>query len=169
MEITKFNLVATITVVISGCFSKVSICLFLLRLLDLAAARKRIHFLYLLILILVVYNFIEVIIMLVQCKPTTKIWNRKIEGSCWKPTVQEGFANTQGGLFGITLVNANVLILYSPFSLRSFCPFDFSFPDYERFTVGPTKKDSFVSSYGARNFVLRQTPYLVLLTGFLTF
>ena len=97
--LVKYNVLATVVLVLSTLFSKTSICLLLLRLLGDAAAKKRKYFLYILIWILFTYNVVDIISLLIQCKPTTKIWNREIEGTCWNPSIQESFALMQGGLF----------------------------------------------------------------------
>ena len=81
-----------------GCTSKVSICIFLRRLLELSTAKKRIAFLYSLALVLIVYNTLEMITILIQCRPMPKLWNRKINGSCWKPNTVESFEYAQGGM-----------------------------------------------------------------------
>lgn len=47
---------------------------------------------------LFLYSVLDVISILVQCRPTSKIWDREISGSCWNPKVQVGFAYMQGGL-----------------------------------------------------------------------
>jgi len=98
IESTKYNILATVAVVLGPCLAKISICLFLLRLLGDAVAKKRKFFLYVLMLVLFVYNVVDIITILVQCRPTSKIWNRKAQGSCWDPNVQDGFAYMQGGM-----------------------------------------------------------------------
>lgn len=77
--------------------AKISICLFLLRLLGDAVAKKRKWFLYILITILFLYNSLDIITLFIQCRPAGKIWNKAIQGSCWNPDVQVGFAYMQGG------------------------------------------------------------------------
>lgn len=98
IESIKYNVIATVLAVIGQALIKTSICLLLLRLLGNAAARKRKLFLYMLMLVLWVYNTVDIITILIQCKPTSKIWNRELEGSCWSSNVQDGFAYAQGGL-----------------------------------------------------------------------
>ena len=49
-------------------------------------------------LVLCIYNAVDIITILAQCRPVSKIWDRRIEGSCWNPNVQDGFAYAQGGL-----------------------------------------------------------------------
>ena len=107
--------------------AKISICLFLLRLLGDAVAKKRKWFLYILITILFLYNSLDVITLFVQCRPAERIWNRKAPGSCWKPDVQVGFAYMQGGALVHTLgperyhPNPSLaLSIFSAFALSAF-------------------------------------------------
>lgn len=95
----KYDVMATALVVLSTMFAKASICFLLLRLLGDAAARKRKMFLYGLLVVLFVYNIVDVISLFIQCSPTKKIWNRKLPGTCWEPKVQEGLGLMQGGVF----------------------------------------------------------------------
>lgn len=99
VEQIKFDTLVTVFVVIASCLSKISICIFILRLLGKAAVKMGKWFLYILVLIISVANLVDVISLLVQCRPTAKIWNRKLDGTCWSPVVQEGFACMQGGSF----------------------------------------------------------------------
>jgi hypothetical protein len=95
----EYSVLATAVIVLSTMFAKASICFLLLRLLGDAAAKKRKIFLYSLLVVLFVYNVVDVISLFVQCSPTRKVWNRKLPGTCWKPNVQEGFGLMQGGAF----------------------------------------------------------------------
>ena len=97
----KYSLLTIVTLVLSTCFAKISICFFALRLLGIARARKRKTFLYMCIAVLLFGNLIDVISVLVQCRPVTKIWNPGLPGSCWHPSVQQKFAYMQGGWFEI--------------------------------------------------------------------
>lgn len=110
-----------------SCLAKVSICLFLLRLLGDAVAKKRKWFLYILILVLFLYNILDIITLLIQCRPTTRIWNRQIAGSCWNPKIQDDFAYMQGGLSSHLLrpdhnwADSSVaLSVFSAFALSAF-------------------------------------------------
>ena len=99
MEQAKFDTLVTVFVVITSCLSKISICIFILRLLGKAVVKVGKWFLYILVLMLSVANLVDLISLLIQCRPTAKIWNKKVDGTCWRPVVQQGFAYMQGGSF----------------------------------------------------------------------
>lgn len=99
MEQIKFDTLNVVFVAIASCLSKVSICIFILRLLGNAAGKKGKRFLYILMLVLSVANIVDVTSLLIQCSPMAKIWNKKLAGTCWSPFVQEGFAYMQGGSY----------------------------------------------------------------------
>ena len=126
IESTKFNIIATVAVIIGPCLAKISICLFLLRLLGDAVARKRKWFLYTLMVTLSVGNILDIISLLVQCRPTRKLWDRQTQGNCWDPSVQQGFAYMQGGESRPSIVEGNrthylpAISVFSAFILSAF-------------------------------------------------
>ena len=97
MQQIKYDTLATVFVVFASGLSKISICIFILRLLGNAVIKKGKWFLYILAVILSVANLLDVVSLLVQCNPTAKIWNKKLDGTCWPPSTQQGFAYMQGG------------------------------------------------------------------------
>ena len=76
------------------CLTKVSICLFVMRIPN---DRRLKSFLWALIGLLVVVNGACVVVFLAQCRPLKALWDPTAEGSCWKPEVFEAFAYVQGG------------------------------------------------------------------------
>ena len=124
---TKYNVILNVVLVMSSCFSKISVCFLLLRLLKDAVARKRKLFLWSLIVLLSIYNVVDIISLLVQCRPTAYIWDKAIQGSCWDPEVQDGFAYMQGGAHSrVSRLHYTILILclaltiFAAFSLSAF-------------------------------------------------
>ncbi|KAH8677882.1 hypothetical protein BX600DRAFT_545582 [Xylariales sp. PMI_506] len=74
--------------------SKVSICLFFLRLVS----RVKLWRIVLLIQIsvLLVLNLAYCITTLLQCRPLDKLWDSGVEGQCWSSTVQRNIDYVQG-------------------------------------------------------------------------
>ena len=112
VDIGKWGSATTLVVAISSYLSKISICLLLLRLLGDSNARKRKRVLYSLMVVLSVYNGLFVIIVLVQCRPIEKLWDKQVKGVCWSPNIQTDVAYVQGGASGNgTLMPMHILIL----------------------------------------------------------
>lgn len=102
IETLKLNDLTIPFVVMSPCFSKISICLFLLRIIGDANARKKRRFLQSMIIILFFINTLDIITVLVQCRPLGKLWDPQIPGACWNPKVQAGFAYMQGAFAALS-------------------------------------------------------------------
>lgn len=90
--------------ILSLMFSKISICVFLLRLLADSLAKKQRYFLYLWIALLLVVNVVCVGQQLGQCTPANKKWNPTIPGTCEDPNIQSKFAYLNDGRCPIMLV-----------------------------------------------------------------
>ncbi|KAI0886761.1 uncharacterized protein GGS22DRAFT_117261 [Annulohypoxylon maeteangense] len=81
----------------SAAFGKISIALFLMRLIN--RNRPQRYFLWVLIFLLVVINLALVIVTFAQCTPVTFLWGRVgtgTSGTCWDPTVQQYYGYFQG-------------------------------------------------------------------------
>ncbi|KAI4858816.1 hypothetical protein F4820DRAFT_441582 [Hypoxylon rubiginosum] len=81
----------------SAAFGKVSIALFLMRLIN--RNRRQALFLWGLIFLLVVVNLVLIVITFAQCTPVTYLWDRVrnvSQGTCWAPTVQQYYGYFQG-------------------------------------------------------------------------
>ena len=85
-------------------FSKISICVFLLRLLADSLAKKKRYFLYLWITLLLVVNVFCVSQQLGQCTPANKLWDPNIPGTCEDPKIQSKFGYLNGGRCHVMLV-----------------------------------------------------------------
>ena len=61
---------------------KISVCLFVLRVID--RTRKSLaRFLWLLIAFITLSHLVQVILFIVQCRPMAAIWDKSIEGQCF--------------------------------------------------------------------------------------
>ena len=98
-EALKFNYLTIPFIIMSLCFSKISICLFLLRIIGGSNAPKKKVFLKAMILLLLSINTLDFITVMIQCRPLRKLWDNQVSGTCWAPEVQAGFAYVQGGMY----------------------------------------------------------------------
>ena len=85
----KYLFISIIGTVLTAMFTKISICLFLLRIFD----RKRYWRwgLYSIVVVTVVTQLAVPVNVLVQCRPTQKLWNPRIPGKCWSSHVRVYF------------------------------------------------------------------------------
>ena len=98
MRASEYAVLSETTFIFSLMFSKISICVFLLRLLADSLAKKRKYFLYLWIALLLVVNVICVGQQLGQCRPTNRLWDPTIPGKCEDPRIQSDFGYLNGGM-----------------------------------------------------------------------
>ncbi|KAG8529633.1 uncharacterized protein KY384_005113 [Bacidia gigantensis] len=95
--IIRFSIIGTPTLIISQGLAKVSICFLLLRLLRDAKAPRRKIALHALIAFLAIYTFMTVVVLLAQCNPISKNWDKSKPGSCWNPAVLSNVGIVHGG------------------------------------------------------------------------
>ena len=94
MESTKYNWLSQGFHVMSTNWGKVSIALFLLRILHKIKGHQAV--LYTFSVILTIVNTVCVGTIYGQCWPTKLLWNPNVKGSCWNPQVQKDYAFFQG-------------------------------------------------------------------------
>ena len=81
--IVKFNYIGAAAFVNpSLALSRTSICIFLLKILQGSAARKRMFFLYFNMTLLVLTVGLTIGFIFGQCQPVAKIWNPEVPGKC---------------------------------------------------------------------------------------
>ena len=95
IHLSKFIIIGEVLLVFSTLFSRVSICLFLLRIFTVNKSWR--WTLYTIIGLTTVVNIILVATNLSQCKPRAKLWNPLLPGKCWDHQVILGIAYFQGG------------------------------------------------------------------------
>ena len=98
MRASEYAVLSETMFILSLMFSKISICVFLLRLLADSLAKKRKYFLYFWIALLFVVNIICVGQQLGQCRPTRRLWDPMVPGKCEDPRVQSDFGYLNGGV-----------------------------------------------------------------------
>ena len=94
-EALKWNFLATPLLVLSLAASKISICLFLLRVLRQTRAKLSRFFPHVIIAILTIIAVPSAGYSLGQCQPAAKLWNANTPGHCNDPRiyVRLGYAN----------------------------------------------------------------------------
>ena len=94
-EDVKLEYIEVILLFVSTLFSRVSVCIFLLRIFSI-----NIHWrwtLYSIMALTVVANITCIITVLTECRPLAKLWNPTTPGSCWQPHVVLRIGQWQGG------------------------------------------------------------------------
>lgn len=81
LDLKKWALLSQIGVSITLGLMKISVCLFVLRVVD--KARKGIaKALWLLIYFVALTHILQVIMYVIQCRPLAALWNTKVKGQC---------------------------------------------------------------------------------------
>lgn len=96
VKVVKLDIFDEFMVILITCLTKVSICLFVLRILT---KKNLIRFIYALIISLFVVNGATLIVLLAQCRPLEALWNPEIKGHCWRVNIYLYIGYLQGGMF----------------------------------------------------------------------
>lgn len=98
----EWTFVEGVAFVISTCFVKVSVCVFILRFINKTRRRLR-HFIYILMGFLIVSTLSLVIALLAQCRPLKALYDFDIKGKCYSKNVSIAIAYVQGGTYSLSL------------------------------------------------------------------
>ncbi|KAL2869509.1 uncharacterized protein BJX67DRAFT_379060 [Aspergillus lucknowensis] len=109
----KYQLLSQGFHVMSTNWGKVSVALFLIRIISGVKQHKRA--MYAGIGILSIINILGVYTIYGQCTPTTRIWDRDIPGTCWRPGAQRSYAYFQGSA---SAFSDFVLAVYPLFTIQ---------------------------------------------------
>ncbi|KAK4166233.1 hypothetical protein QBC43DRAFT_21986 [Cladorrhinum sp. PSN259] len=90
----EFDILGQPWYLMSVTLSKISICLFFMKLLGRAQQWRIL--LGVLIFFMAAVNFTFSLTVNLQCRPLEKLWHPAVEGSCWNPSVQRDFGYFQG-------------------------------------------------------------------------
>lgn len=85
-ETAKWSLFSQIFISISLGLTKISVCIFVLRIID-KAQRRFSQFLWVLIAFVTVTHIIQFVLFLVQCRPLEAVWNPFVRGHCFSINV----------------------------------------------------------------------------------
>ncbi|KAF3483513.1 uncharacterized protein GIQ15_02837 [Arthroderma uncinatum] len=100
IQANKYNWLSQGFHVMSTNFGKVSIALFLLRIIVNSRPQK--IFLYTITSMLVIINSVCVFTIFGQCTPTPRLWDSRVAGHCWLPHYQRDFAFFQGSFSALS-------------------------------------------------------------------
>lgn len=89
----EFDVLGQPWLMMGATLSKISICLFFIRVLS--ARRWRILMMSI-VFVMAIINLIFSMTTNLQCRPLEKLWNPQTDGSCWDPSVQLNFGYFQG-------------------------------------------------------------------------
>ncbi|KAL2856460.1 hypothetical protein BJY01DRAFT_242797 [Aspergillus pseudoustus] len=112
LQSTKFNWLSQGFHVMSTNWGKVSVGLFLLRIIH--KAKRHAPVMYGGLAFMTVVNAVCVYTIYGQCTPTARLWDSSIEGKCWDPVVQRDYAFFQGS---ISAFSDLVLAVYPLFTI----------------------------------------------------
>ncbi|KAL2847784.1 hypothetical protein BJY01DRAFT_234174 [Aspergillus pseudoustus] len=114
IESAKYQLLSQGFHVMSTNWGKVSVALFLIRIM--AEVKQHTRAMYLGIVILTVINVVAVYTIYGQCTPTATTWDRDIEGTCWPDGAQRDYAYFQGSSSALSDL---VLAVYPLFTIKN--------------------------------------------------
>lgn len=89
----EFDVLGQPWLMMGATLSKISICLFFIRVLS---ARRWRMLLGSMIVLLAIVNLTFSMTVNLQCRPLEKLWNPQADGSCWDPSVLLNFGYFQG-------------------------------------------------------------------------
>ncbi|KAL1886155.1 hypothetical protein Plec18167_000084 [Paecilomyces lecythidis] len=97
IQVVKYEYIGGAWGIISPALGRISYALFLLSVLRLLTTVRRI-FLWVLIALQVVVNLLALIIIFVQCHPTSRVWDPSVPGYCVSVHVQGDIGFAQGAI-----------------------------------------------------------------------
>ncbi|KAL3458333.1 hypothetical protein BJX64DRAFT_225301 [Aspergillus heterothallicus] len=110
----KFQLLSQGFHVMSTNWGKVSVALFLVRIM--AEVKQHTRAMYVGIVLLSVVNVMCVYTIYGQCTPTARAWDGDIEGSCWPSGAQRNYAYFQGSASALSDL---ILAVYPLFTIKN--------------------------------------------------
>lgn len=92
----EWTLIAETQIIIGTCFTKVSVCAFILRIMR-RTNKMLTHFVHALMTLVVVTTLGLVITFLLQCRPLNALYDPEVAGTCYSQHVTFSVAYAQGG------------------------------------------------------------------------
>ncbi|KAL2785813.1 hypothetical protein BJX66DRAFT_347236 [Aspergillus keveii] len=114
IESAKYQLLSQGFHVMSTNWGKVSVALFLIRIM--AEVKQHTRAMYAGIVLLTVVNVVCVYTIYGQCTPTARAWDSAVEGSCWRAGVQRNYAYFQGSASALSDL---ILAVYPLFTIKN--------------------------------------------------
>ncbi|KAL2787403.1 hypothetical protein BJX66DRAFT_353367 [Aspergillus keveii] len=115
---TKYNWLSQGFHVMSTNWGKVSVGLFLLRIIQKVKSRRHKPVMYAGLVIMTLINAVCVYTIYGQCAPTSRLWDQTIEGECWDPEVQRDYAFFQGSASAFSDLVLAVYPLFTIYHLQ---------------------------------------------------
>ncbi|KAF7518290.1 hypothetical protein PCG10_000530 [Penicillium crustosum] len=88
LQAIKYTVIAPNFSVVSTTTGKVSVTIFLLRLMGQSASAPRRWFLYIMMAVSIAWNVLAIVVIIGFCRPPERIWNPKVDGSCFSLNFQ---------------------------------------------------------------------------------
>lgn len=82
MDTAEWSLLAQIFISINLGLTKISVCIFILRLIK-TAQRKLTRFIWVLMSFIVATHIVQVVLFIIECRPIEAAWNPLIKGRCF--------------------------------------------------------------------------------------
>ncbi|KAJ0421428.1 hypothetical protein BJY00DRAFT_323220 [Aspergillus carlsbadensis] len=114
IESAKYQLLSQGFHVMSTNWGKVSVALFLIRIM--AEVKQHTRAMYVGVVLLTVVNVVCVYTIYGQCTPTARAWDGDVPGTCWKAGVQRNYAYFQGSTSALSDL---VLAVYPLFTIKN--------------------------------------------------
>ncbi|KAL8779774.1 MAG: hypothetical protein Q9203_001194 [Teloschistes exilis] len=99
--VLKWSTIAQVCNVIGIGFVKISVCLYVLRIID-RTRRRLAQFLWLLIAVVAASHSAQVLIFLLQCRPIQAMWDPTVKGTCFSARVTYTAGYTNYGMDAVT-------------------------------------------------------------------
>ena len=110
----KYTVIAPNFSVVSTTTGKISVAIFLLRLMGPTASAWRRWFLYILTVISIGMNILAIIVIIGFCRPPEKIWRPETPGSCFSLQLQLVAGTAQAGKhYAVVIIGTTVLTISS--------------------------------------------------------
>ena len=116
---SMYNSISQCFCIMSLTWCKISICISLLRIIEYSDHLVLRTILFLTMALVFVVNHVVVVTLFTQCRPTAKVWNSKIPGTCWKFPIELYVAIMQGGKLASFMRQLDALAHLLQLSLRS--------------------------------------------------
>lgn len=108
VNVNRISWISQLWCILSLATGKLAIAALILRLQ--APSKWRTYVIWIMCVIAVIWNMIQMIFSCVQCRPIGKLWNPAIKGTCWSPRIIEKNAVASNGKLW-TIVATNVFTL----------------------------------------------------------
>ncbi|MCJ1311882.1 hypothetical protein MMC25_005555 [Agyrium rufum] len=100
-DVVKWSTIAQIVEVICIAFVKISVCLFILRVIE-GTSRRITQLLWMLIIFIILCHLAPLLLYVLQCRPLNKVWEPMVPGNCYSSRLTYTAAYVAIGLDAFT-------------------------------------------------------------------